>query len=413
MVIIQDNLDTANAFILDPDATDEEIADQQEKINGWIADKEAKQIEIDAKLVELRTQLYAIGVVKIRMSFNTALTNTTLVSGKITFVVDGNTLQFTVLKDETVDSIATRFAKYINDTQYFDILAVSPVSGWVDIYYYTNLEHSNVVITFTDTDSTGVTTTIVLVENTGIQSQIIDLKNELKIESNFTAAQIIERNQFIIEKEWSDDAYEEAEDLYADGVKKFEDIREPQISASVDIVNFLEVVECQRDWDKLSIGDTIYIYYSRLDIDIEAKIIEIVFDYDSCGINLTIANVKNIDSAEEKLIKLLYKSQGSSTSIDMSKYKWDGVDALDSSINDLIDILQGKIKSDIEINLNNSVSISRRGLIITSIDNPDNMLIAQNGVLAISNDLGNSWKHAITATGLIGDRIKFGIIKFK
>src|SRR5690606_22019371 len=46
-----------------------------------------------------------------------------------------------------------------------------------------------------------------------------------------------------------------------------------------------------------------------------------------------------------------------------------------------------------------------RGIVIKSPENPLDMLVIQAGVLAISNDGGNTYKNAITKDGIIGDKI--------
>src|SRR5690606_8610388 len=58
--------------------------------------------------------------------------------------------------------------------------------------------------------------------------EIIALRNILAIENNFTVQQIQERNQFIIEKEWIDQNYIDAKDLYNDAQVKFEQLKNPQ-----------------------------------------------------------------------------------------------------------------------------------------------------------------------------------------
>jgi phage minor structural protein len=238
-----------------------------------------------------------------------------------------------------------------------------------------------------------------------IDNNIATLQSELAIENNFTADQIKERNMFIIESEWSDENYIDSKMLYTDAQKFFEILKQPQTVINMDIVNFLNVIEEQRNWDKLSLGDTITIQHERLGIDVQAKIIEIQFDYESDGIRLTIANVKDIQTDKEKFIKSLYRSISTSTSVDMNKYKWDLVSEVDATVNDLINNEWDANKQRIIAGTNESVEISRRGILIKNPDDPLNFLIANHSILSITNDGGLTWKHAITPTGIIGDRI--------
>ena len=240
---------------------------------------------------------------------------------------------------------------------------------------------------------------------TSIQNQISELQDSLSIENNFTPQQIYERNQFIIEKEWSDSNYTNAQDLYNTAVKKFEDLKNPQTVISIDIINFLEIIEEQHNWDKLNLGDTIYIKYDNFNIDVTAKIIEIKYNYDDGNINLTIANIKDYLNNEKKLLKMLYNSVSTSSEIDINRYKWGGIDDTNNSLNKVIDILQGNIKNEININVNETVDISKRGIRVHDINDPNKYIVLQHGIIALTQDGGNSWKTAMTPDKIVADVI--------
>jgi phage minor structural protein len=251
----------------------------------------------------------------------------------------------------------------------------------------------------------------------GLQADIDDiladigiLRDEIDVVNNFTSDQVQEMNMFIIEKEWSDTNYINDEDLYADAIKKFEQIKQPQTVIEVDIVNFLEVVESQGDWDKLNLGDTITIKYEKFGVNVRAKIIQINFNYESGDIKLTIANVKEIESDEDKLIKMLYKSVSTSTTVDMSKNKWDNTVGTVGEINTIINGQWDAAKKAVTAGRNQSVIIDERGLTISDPLDPLNFLRATHSVLAITNDGGNSYKHAITSTGIVAERLYGQII---
>jgi len=97
-----------------------------------------------------------------------------------------------------------------------------------------------------------------------------------------SAWQIYERNQFIIEKEWTDTNYTNAQDLYNTAVKRFEDLKNPQTVISIDIINFLEIIEEQHNWDKLN-----SIIFCR-----------------SCGTFLTNLKVKGFTNFEKNLVEV-------------------------------------------------------------------------------------------------------------
>ena len=237
----------------------------------------------------------------------------------------------------------------------------------------------------------------------GFDSQILTLQNALKIENNFTPEQIIERNKFIVRRTLTDTNYLKDEDLYEDAKKRFDELKKPQTVFNINIVNFLEVIEEQRHWDKLNLGDTITIKYESLGVYVKAKLIEINYNYENGDINLTIANVKEIESDENKLIKMLYQSYSTATSVDMSKYKWDRADQQLGDINEYINSEYDATKKRIVAGVNESVEISRRGISIKNPDFPNEMLIATAGVLALSQDGGESWRTAIRPDRIVAD----------
>jgi hypothetical protein len=211
--------------------------------------------------------------------------------------------------------------------------------------------------------------------------------------------------------EFTNENYINAQDLYDAAIHEFEKIREPQLSVTIDIVNFLEILEEQRNWDKLVLGDIVTVYYPDLNINIKAKITEIDYDFEGSQIKLTISNVEKILDDKEKFLQDIHKSISTSTNVNMNSYKWNGVDTVKSDVNNLIDVLQKGVKSSIDLAINEDVSISSRGLIIKDPTDPMSYLVANHGVLAITNDNSASWKNAITKDGIVKEKVKFITIK--
>lgn len=244
-----------------------------------------------------------------------------------------------------------------------------------------------------------------------VRSQIDALREELSIENNFTPEQIIERNMFIKEKVWEDQNYFNDVDLYKDAIKKFEAMRTPPININIDIVNFLEVVECQRDWNKIGLGDYIYIKYERFNVYAKAKIIEIDIDYEERNINLTISNIENIKDHSDLWDSILQKTYSTSTQINMNKFKWDRVEYLEDDVTKLITNAWDAAKQAVVNGVNNSVTIDRRGITVRDPSDPLTFLRIVHGTLAITNDGGNTFKHAITSQGAVKERIRCKILK--
>ncbi|AZV43744.1 hypothetical protein BAOM_3135 [Peribacillus asahii] len=238
---------------------------------------------------------------------------------------------------------------------------------------------------------------------TTVNNNISALRAEIAVENNFTVDEIKERNDFIIEKTWQDDNFIDEQDLYDEAIRRFEELKAPKTTFNIDIINFLNVIEEQRNWNKLSIGDTVTINYELLGVNITAKIIEIHFDYESDNISLTISNTADILDEATKLAKKIYDSYSTSTSLDMSKYKWNESAKKMGEVNEIINSEWDATKREISAGVNNSISISGRGIVITNPDDPLKQLIAQSGVLALTMDGGNTWKTAIKPDKIVAE----------
>jgi phage minor structural protein len=238
-----------------------------------------------------------------------------------------------------------------------------------------------------------------------INDQINDLKNQLAIENNFTPELIRERKRYIIAKTWQSEYHIDAQELYDDAVKYFEEMKKPKAIFNVDIINILEALEVKDKWNKLRLGDKVLIHYERFNIKVEAVILEINFDFENGDISLTIANVKEILSDEEKLAKLLYNTYSSSTSVALAKEKWNEAEKQLGEINDIINAEWDATQKRIIAGVNESVEIGKRGIIIKNPSFPDEMLIAQSGVLALSKDGGKTWRTAITPSHVVAETV--------
>jgi hypothetical protein len=238
-----------------------------------------------------------------------------------------------------------------------------------------------------------------------INGLIIDLRNYIAIENNFTPALLAERNQFIIEKEWSDENYIDDKQLYQDALVKFEDIKRPQTSIEIDIVNFLKVIEEQLNWDKLCIGDIITIEYEKLNINVEAKISEIVFNFENNTIKLTITNIKDIKTDKDEVLSKLYQSISTSTTVDMNKFKWNNtVDSMDT-VSQLLNGVWDSSTRAINAGVNESVTIDRRGITIIDPTDPLKFMRATHGCFGMTNDGGNTFKTIANAMGIFASQL--------
>lgn len=242
---------------------------------------------------------------------------------------------------------------------------------------------------------------------TSVTNSINSLSDSLKYENNFTPSQIIELNPYIIEEEWSDNNYIDAQDLYNDGVKRLNELKLGTPIIEVDIVNFLKIVTAQRDWDKLNIGDIITVQYEKFNVGIQAKIVEI--DYQDDEIKLIISNIKDILNDKEKFLKMIQTSISTSTEVNMDKFKWNGADARVNNVEAILNNEWNAALRQIKAGTNESVDISRRGITLSDPNNPSESIRLMHNVIGCTLDGFNSLGVAISPKGVHAERL-FGRI---
>lgn len=231
----------------------------------------------------------------------------------------------------------------------------------------------------------------------------------LSIESNFTTTEINELTEYIIVRDYNNENHINDQELYDDSLDKFKELQKPQMSITLDIVNFLEIVEEQSNWDKLVLGDKVIIEYEKINTKVSAKIIEISYDYEESNINLTIANTKDIRDEDKKLDDHLTKAINTSTTVSMEKNRWGKAVTDTSAMSTLFENIWNNTTNEINIASNETVVIDRKGLTIYDPDDPLRFLRATHGALALTRSGGLRYETAITADGIIAERL-FGKI---
>lgn len=237
------------------------------------------------------------------------------------------------------------------------------------------------------------------------EASIQSLKQQMSMETNFTDEELKELNAFIIEKEFSSDVYTDPADLLEDGKKEFDKIREPKVVVKVSLVNFFEMLTEQHQWDKLVIGDFIIVEHEKLGIGITANVTEIEFDYEESAIEVTVSNAKELLTDEDRFLQNLYKSIHSSNVVDMSKTKWDDATSTANEVASVIDNTWNAVERDIVAGVNESVEISRKGILIKDPSDPNKFIIMQHGQIALTQDGGDSWKTAILPDRIVAERV--------
>ena len=238
-----------------------------------------------------------------------------------------------------------------------------------------------------------------------INIDISELRYLISIENNFTESEIEERSLFIIEKEWIDQNYDNAEDLYADALIKFEELSSPKTVINIDIVNFLEIVEENKNWEKLNLGDLVTVFYEDLDIDVQAKIVEIEYNFEEGNISLVIANIKDILNAEEKFYKDIYSAISTSSTVNLNKYTWNSTVETKNKVDQVINGIWDANKNAVVAGINENYILDRRGLTLKDPNDNLNFLRALHNILCFTNDGGQTYKNALTTKGLVAENI--------
>ncbi|AKQ08519.1 hypothetical protein PQE66_gp204 [Bacillus phage PBC2] len=238
-----------------------------------------------------------------------------------------------------------------------------------------------------------------------IFGKIQQVQNDINNESGFTPQLLDELNLFVIESTWKDDRYVDEKELYEDAMKKFEEIRQPKVVIDVTIDNLLNIIEEQYYWDKLILGDLVKVKYPQMKIEYTAKIIEMKYDFENDEVSITIANTTDLLSETDKLTQLLYNNSSASALVKNNKYKWDKVNVIEDVVSNIVTSEWDATKQKIIAGVNNSIEIGNRGMIVTSPDNPNEMVIIQSGVIALSRDKGETWKTAIKPDGIVAERL--------
>jgi phage minor structural protein len=238
-----------------------------------------------------------------------------------------------------------------------------------------------------------------------VNSQITTLQNQLSVSSNFTSDQIREWNQFIIEKEYHNEYVDDPQQLLNLAKDYFTTINQPKIVVKIGIVNFWECIEEQKNWNRLNLGDIITIKHEKLGINVQAKVTEIDYDFETPDITLTISNVTELLTDEARVLKQLNSAISTSTSVNMNQYKWDKAYSDSNDINEILNNTWDATKREILASNNETVEIGRKGIIDRDLNDPNKYVVIQHGQIALTQDGGNTWKTAIKPDGIYAPQL--------
>lgn len=241
----------------------------------------------------------------------------------------------------------------------------------------------------------------------GVKSNITTLGNSLSWSSNFTSQQLLELNDFIIEKTCENQYITDAKDLLSWGKEQFTKINTPAIEINIDSINIDQYLDedCQVDRGKLVLGNLVRISHDKFGIDVYAKIIEMTVSFDDAKIDLVISNIESLNRDRDKFVKLLNQSINTSNTVDMSKYKWDLGKNANDTITQVLNEIWKTAERAINAGVNESVLINERG--ITIFDPTDNLRYVRltHGVIGITVDGGNTYHQVMDGSGVYAERL--------
>lgn len=238
-----------------------------------------------------------------------------------------------------------------------------------------------------------------------VQAQIDALQDKLLAHNNFTPAQLQELNPYVIEREFSDDTYVDEHDLYLAAQEKFAELQTPALSLDIGIVNFLEIVEEQRNWNKLVLGDSINIKYEPTQTKITARIVNITFDYEKSDIKLTLSNLKNIHDESKNLEKFLHDAKSTNIIVDTNKNKWGKAVISSNNMTKLFENFWNDVTQQINMANNEFVHIDHRGITIYDIHDPNKFVRMTHGAIGMTDNGGLLYKMAITPTHIVAENV--------
>ena len=244
-----------------------------------------------------------------------------------------------------------------------------------------------------------------------IQRRIDTLNNRIQSithslnPQNFLAPELYaERENFVSWGVWREENHTDPIELLNDGLVQLAEHNNIERVTNVDIIDFLQSLEDSHNWDKLAVGDIVRFSNKAFDTKIQAFIRRIDIDFDNHNINLEISDVLDIGSKAKAASKRM--ASFLSTSNQVNLHKREIADNLEKT-NQVMKILEGEWDANKQRILagNETVEISNQGIMITSPTHPNEKLVAVAGVIAISDDGGETFKQAINTRGIVGEQI--------
>lgn len=249
-----------------------------------------------------------------------------------------------------------------------------------------------------------------------VMQDIIDLGDLLNIENNLTSAQIEELTEYIYEEEYSNQYVSDPQILRDLAIEHFNKLLEPTLIIDIDVVNMESIIYQPRIYfddkpynpfekDIFRIGDFIRVEYDISNIQVTGQIVGKSYDFENQDINLKISNVRNGKTFGETELERIQKGVGYANSFNANKWAYDNSVARTDEVTQLLEHEWDAATRQIEAGSNNSVHIGNRGIWLTDVNDPNKKVVLQHGIVGLSLDGGDSWSTAISASGIVAQRL--------
>ena len=233
---------------------------------------------------------------------------------------------------------------------------------------------------------------------------IVDYQ-EIISTNSFRTDLVEELKLFVYEKDFSDDRYIDAKELYKATVNEFEKYQKPTRSFKTDLTSFINSIESKKYHGRLEIGEEVKIKSNKLEEEYTSIILGYSGDLVSGDFQLEISdNMDDID-ALDRLATIIYQAESSSSILENNKYKWNNIVEVKDEVTAWRDKEIKAVNNRITAGANESITLDNRGMMIRNPDFPNEVIIIQSGVVALSKDNGKTWNTSITPNGVIAETL--------
>ena len=233
-----------------------------------------------------------------------------------------------------------------------------------------------------------------------------NINDSLSAQNFFTKELLEEREQFVNWGVWREENHTDAKALLEDGMKQLKEKNNVVRTTSVDIVDFIQSLapEDRKNWSKLKAGDKIRFSSDTYDADLEAFISDLSINFDSHEVTLTLSDVIDLHDKSRGVANQLASFMSTANQVNLQKSM---IDENAGKTNKVIALLEAEWDANKKRILagNETVDIGSHGIKIVSPTHPNEMLMAVAGVIAISDDYGETFKQAINTRGVVAERL--------